>query len=257
MPSSEDRSTRLLGRIKSFLTPTTPALVAILLLPVLAVILLWPAANGRPDPVRSLCENNLRQIGLALHMYHDCYLCFPPAFVADEKGWPIHSWRVLILPFLETRDADALDKLYQKYDFSVPWNHANNRFVLEHMPDVFSCPADPDVGKNLTSYFAVFGPNCVFEGTQPNRILDMTDGTSNTAIVGEAIGLHVPWTKPEDVNVSLYTELGQPGGFSRAHLGGAHLLFGDGAVRYIEAYIEPQTLRHIFIRNDGEKVPEF
>jgi len=148
--------------------------------------------RGGPNP----CKKSLHEFGLALHHYHDTYRSFPPAYVADEQGRPMHSWRVLILPFLDSRE------LYDRYDSSVPWNHPNNRYVLEHMPEVYSCYRDPDREKMVTSYFAVFGPNCVFEGATPTRMRDMTDGPGNTLMVGEAVGLHVPWTKPEDVDIT-------------------------------------------------------
>src|SRR5262249_7322884 len=49
---------------------------------------------------RSRCIYKLRQIGMALHSYHDKFGSFPPAYIADENGRPIHSWRVLLLPYL-------------------------------------------------------------------------------------------------------------------------------------------------------------
>jgi hypothetical protein len=63
---------------------------------------------------RGNCSSNLKQIGLALNSYHDQYHCFPPAYVAGADGKPMHSWRVLLLPFFED---PTLGKLYQQYDF--------------------------------------------------------------------------------------------------------------------------------------------
>src|SRR5690349_21111160 len=69
---------------------------------------------------RSSCNCNLKQIGLALHNYHDTYGSFPPAYVADAEGRPMHSWRVLILPFIDCND------LYKEYNFSEPWSSPDN-----------------------------------------------------------------------------------------------------------------------------------
>ena len=69
---------------------------------------------------RSDCQGRLRQIALALQCYHDVYKSFPPAYVADETGKPMHSWRVLILPFLEQK------ALYDQYRFDEPWDGPNN-----------------------------------------------------------------------------------------------------------------------------------
>ena len=63
---------------------------------------------------RVQCTNNLKQIGLAMQNYHSAYGTFSPAFIADEQGNPMHSWRFVILPFLEEQG------LYEAYDFSQP-----------------------------------------------------------------------------------------------------------------------------------------
>ena len=59
---------------------------------------------------------HLNQLQLAFHNYHQAYGQFPPAFIADDNGTPMHSWRVLILPYIEQQ------ALYNAYDFSEPWN---------------------------------------------------------------------------------------------------------------------------------------
>ena len=62
-----------------------------------------------------LWRANLKEIALAIHNYHDVYQRFPPAYVADEDGKPMHSWRVLVLEFI--RDPTA-KQLYNQYDFT-------------------------------------------------------------------------------------------------------------------------------------------
>ena len=76
-----------------------------------------PRQAGR----RSICENNLRQIALALQNYHQANGCFPPAYVADKNGKPMHSSRMLILPYV------GFDDLYKAYDFTEPWDGPNNK----------------------------------------------------------------------------------------------------------------------------------
>src|SRR5204863_151662 len=70
---------------------------------------------------RSNCKGELKQIGLALLNYREVYGCFPPAFIADESGRPMHSWRVLILPYIDHVS------LYYEYRFDEPWDGPNNR----------------------------------------------------------------------------------------------------------------------------------
>ena len=74
------------------------------------------------------CSNSLKNISLALQNYHDTYRTFPAAYVPDKDGEPMHSWRVLILPYIEERN------LYDKYDFTEPWDGPNNSKLLADMP---------------------------------------------------------------------------------------------------------------------------
>src|SRR4051812_3837711 len=61
--------------------------------------MLSPGGGSREAPRRTKCKNHLKDIALALHNYHDAYGTFPPAYIADQNGRPMHSWRVLILPY--------------------------------------------------------------------------------------------------------------------------------------------------------------
>ena len=70
----------------------------------------WPAAR------RMQCMNNLKQIALALHNYSSDYNALPPAYTVDVDGKPLHSWRTLILPYLEQQ------ALYETIDMTKPWN---------------------------------------------------------------------------------------------------------------------------------------
>jgi type II secretory pathway pseudopilin PulG len=69
---------------------------------------------------RFQCLNNLRQIALALQNYRDDFGCFPPAYVADDAGKPMHSWRVLILPYMDRKE------VYSQYNFNEPWDGPTN-----------------------------------------------------------------------------------------------------------------------------------
>ena len=73
----------------------------VLLVGFLILTVLPPVTDtGRPAR-RTECKNHLKQLALAMHNYHDKYGSFPPAYIADKNGRPMHSWRVLLLPFLE------------------------------------------------------------------------------------------------------------------------------------------------------------
>lgn len=220
----------------------------------LMVALLLPAVSGAREAARrTACKNNLKQIGLALHNYHEVYGSFPPAYIADKDGKPMHSWRVLILPYL------GQSYLYDIYDFSKPWDSPENRNVLNMMPDVYRCPSDVKQGapSTTTSYAASFGPHCVFRGSEPVRIPDIADGTSNTIIVGEASGAAIPWTKPVDVDVSQFPLVGDPRGFSSEHKGGCQILLGDGSVRFVSEHTPEPTLRALYTFDGNETVLDY
>lgn len=217
------------------------------------VALLLPAVQqAREAARRAQCSNNLRQIGLALHNYHEVWKSFPPAYIADADGKPMHSWRVLILPYLDS------STLYQEYNFSEPWDGPNNSRLLSRMPAVYRCPSHaggPD--ETFTAYAAVFGENCMFRGDKPVRISDVTDGTSNTMLIGEASHAAIPWMKPEDIDIKLHPSLGDKQGFSSDHAGGLQVLMADGSVRFLSQHLTPQTLQALFTRNGNEKVGDY
>jgi prepilin-type processing-associated H-X9-DG protein len=216
---------------------------------ILLALLLPAIQSAREAARRTQCMNNLKQIGLALHMYHDRYNTFPPAYVADASGKPMHSWRVLVLPFLDQQS------LYNEYDFSEPWDGPNNSRLLTRMPRLFACPSDPNAATSTTTdYAGVLGEHCVFRGAQSVTIASISDGTSNTLLVGEVAGAKIPWMRPDDIDITKHPALGDPDGFSGNHPGGVIFLLCDGSVRFISQSVNPQTLKALFTR-DGNEVP--
>lgn len=224
---------------------------ALLVIPCLIALLLPAVQQAREAARRSACKNNLKMIGLALHNYHDAYDSFPPAYVADANGRPMHSWRVLILPFIDK------GLLYERYDFSQPWDSPANLAVGEMMPEVYRCPSSDQMAGNVTNYAAVFGPDSIFRGAEPVGFRDITDGAGVTLMIGEASGAGISWTQPVDIDVSNGTNLGDPNGFSSEHVGGVQFLMADGAVRFINADINLQVLESMFTRDGGEAVNAF
>ena len=168
----------------------------VLCLPCLVVALL-PSVGSGPPGRRSICQNNLHQIALALQNYHQVNGCFPPAYVADKNGKPMHSWRVLILPYMDQ------SPLYKAYDFTQPWDGPNNKKVLATRPIVYACPADPSAcaaGAAQTSYVAVVGPNAAWAG-EKSRIapVDFPGGASKTIMLVEVAESGIAWTEPRDL----------------------------------------------------------
>jgi len=252
----ESRSGKSAGRklpIWVILLIVGGAVLGLLMICAIPVALLLPAVQqAREAARRSQCKNNLKQIGLALHNYHDVYGSFPPAYIPDANGKPMHSWRVLILPFIDQAP------LYAQYDFSEPWDSAKNSQLLARMPPVYACPSDPtSPGSTTTAYAAPVGKHCIFDGSRATKMGDIIDGTSNTLLVGEVSGAAIPWMKPDDVDISKTPSIGAPGGFGSRHVGGAHFLMGDGAVRFISSSIAQPTLDALYTRDGSEKIGDF
>lgn len=227
------------------------ALFLMLCICLLPPFMLPAVQQAREAARRTQCKNNLKQIGIALHNYHDVYSSFPPAYVPDENGNPMHSWRVLLLPYLDE------SPLYDQYDFSKPWDDPANQHVMDSMPAVYKCPTNTDVLDNLTHYAAVMGPGCAFEGSEGIKLRSFTDGMSNTILVGEVTNAGIPWTAPIDIDVTVHATINDPEGFSSHHVGGVQFLIGDGSVKFISENINPRTLENLFQRNDGNVIGFF
>ena len=147
-----------------------------------------------------MCQNNLKQIALALLNYHQANGCFPPAYIADKNGKPMHSWRVLILPYME------MNALYNAYDFTEPWDGPKNKKLLATALQGYVCPSDPNAyapGATQTSYVAVVGRNAAWAGEKSRKLgpVDFPGGASNTIMVVEVANSGIPWMEPRDLSL--------------------------------------------------------
>ena len=124
-------------------------LVLVIALIAVLISFMLPAQRvSRPAARSSQCRNNLKQIAMALHHYADAYGVLPPAYTVDAEGKPLHSWRTLILPYLEQQ------KLYDKIDLMKPWDDPVNAEAGKSDVWAYSCPSA--VGTALrTTYQAI------------------------------------------------------------------------------------------------------
>ena len=235
-------------------------ILVVVLLGVLACggLFVWiPMATmptGREAARRMQCSNNLKQIGLAMHNYHDAFGCFPPAYVPDENGQPMHSWRVLVLPYLEQKP------LYDQYNFDEPWDSPQNLALANLVPPVFQCPSDTLVGPSETSYLMIVGPGTVSDGPTATKIQEIADGTSNTILVVEAAGCGVNWLEPRDLDAERLSYLIDDPvdrGIASEHPDGANFLFCDGSVTLVDVAVEPEEVRAMSTISGGEEVDRY
>jgi prepilin-type processing-associated H-X9-DG protein len=206
---------------------------------------------AREEALRSQCSNNLKQIALALHDYHDVWKCFPPARTLGPDGKTWHSWRMLLVPFIEAKP------LYEQYQKDEPWNGPNNKNLHGTPWSIFRCPGAPWRDRYTTSYLAVVGPETAWPGADSGDFAHLTDGLSRTILVVEVANSDIHWMEPRDLEFNdLFGSTAAGGKLkpSSHHPGGFNVLFGDGSVRWLPEDVARQKLREMLTRNGGESV---
>ena len=191
-------------------------LVVIAIIAILIGLLLPAVQKVREAAARTKCQNNLKQLGLALHNFHDTYNVFPASgWTTAGPGNPdgkFVGWRPLILPFIEQANLQRL------YDFKLNWWEGTNLTAAATQLKIFQCPSSPDrdvtsaVSKpprpamtfpsplGTTDYEAIMGVQLgifdpllynssnrfsVMHRNSRNKMLDVHDGTSTTVMVVE------------------------------------------------------------------------
>lgn len=201
-------------------------IILLLVVSVIFIALLLPSVNkGRPSP-RTLCVSNLKQIGLALQNYHSTYGCFPPVALLGTDGKPAHSWRVLLLPYLDYQ------QLYDQYRFDESWDGPHNAELAKSCPAFYRCPAHSTSG---CSYLAVVGPRTAWPNDQPMKLARIQNASKTIQIV-EVVDSGINWLEPRDLTVRAVDQAinGTGLGISSKHAGGANVLYCDGSVLFLE-----------------------
>jgi hypothetical protein len=190
-----------------------------------------------------VCKNNLKQIGLALHNYHDTYCAFPPPFTVDENGKPLHSWRTLILPFLDQQS------LYEKIDLSKPWDGPANAEAYATEIPVFKCPS-VELPDGKTTYLALVTADSFFRNDEPTVFAGDSEQNAQTVMVIEVAPEYaVHWMQPFDADAQ--TGMGFGEDTELAHQGGTHALFVDGTVDFLSAEIPQEERRGLMTYEAG------
>jgi prepilin-type N-terminal cleavage/methylation domain-containing protein/prepilin-type processing-associated H-X9-DG protein len=264
------------------------------------VALLLPAVQAAREAARgSQCKNHLKQIGLALHQYHDSLGRLPAGWVANEpQGTPGWGWAAATLPYLEQR---ALDESIRR---QLPIADPANESARETIVPVLLCSSDPhpkvftifggketeedegfapniEAGKPLfrmarANYVGMFGiseiedaPGAgegVFYFLSRTRFSEVTDGLSNTLLVGErnAKQGNPVWAGVvAGANEAMARVVGvgdhPPNDphhhfddFASYHPGGVHFLYGDGSVQRLNNQIDVKVFQALCTRGCGE-----
>lgn len=215
--------------------------VFVLMIVGVLIALLLPAVQAAREAARrAQCINNVRQINLALLNYESANGSFPPAYTVDENGKRLHSWRVLILPYLGEQ------AMYKRFDLTEAWNSPRNQAAAQYCPAVFKCPSNPSAGTtDFTDYLVADGPGMLFEGAKQTELRDITDGLSNTLSVVEVKSSDVLWYEPRDMDGanSAFVISSKANEIGSLHPGGAIVGYGDGSVQFVANSSDPALLK--------------
>lgn len=207
---------------------------------------LAPIKAARDAALRSQHMNSFKQIGLAMHNYHDTHKRFPARAWSDKDGKPLLSWRVQILPFLDEAE------LYKEFRLDEPWDSEHNKKLIEKMPKVFENPRIAGLDKGQTTFLVPIAEKSIFEGKEGMKIQQITDGLSNTILAVEGDAKHaVIWTKPDDLQIDpkdpaqgLFVDKQKQ----------TLTLFADGSVRGISVEKHAEKLPALFSTSGAEPV---
>ncbi|WP_158265568.1 DUF1559 domain-containing protein [Blastopirellula marina] len=229
----------------------TPIMVVVGILAFFGIAFVLLPGTGHPRSVsyRMQSTNNLKQIGLALHNYHDMYGELPPAYIVDENGRPLTSWRVLLLPLLEQK------ALYDQFDLDAPWDSPTNLPLVQQMPQIYTSPYFYGTqSQGRTPYLGIV--DAIDGGTilRPGKgrtMKEVADGPSNTAMVIDDPGRMVIWTKPDDIDpLELLTMVP----WDQNDLHGILVLRGDVSVQHLSEQERAQLVGLIFC--DDGRIPK-
>lgn len=187
-----------------------------------------------------------RQVAKAFLKYEEENGSFPPPFSVDAKGKPLHSWRVLLLPYIEQRN------LFKLFRIDEPWDSKHNLEVAQNVPVQYSIgPAKIVDGLLHTRILAMVGDDSVIR-TETTKFQSIVDGTVDTISV--AVGSEeqaVPWTKPVDLQ-------GTPDELSKkmldANPDGFWVATTDSAVHYVPPKADAEKLAWALQINDGNLI---
>jgi RNA polymerase sigma factor (sigma-70 family) len=191
---------------------------------------------------------NLKRIADAIHAYLEANNYFPAAAIVSRNGTPLLSWRVAILRYL----GESEKALYGQFKLSEPWDSPHNKALLAKMPKVYvpAVAKNGEKDKNFTHYLGFVGKGAIFERDKMVTLDSVTDGTSNTLMIVEAVTA-VPWTKPEDLEFTGRSLLPRLGGqFKEGFLG----VTADGFPRLFKKSLDPTLLVEMITYGGGEVI---
>jgi Protein of unknown function (DUF1559) len=236
------------------------------------------------------CENNLKSLVLGLHNYHSTFEQIPAAYLTDEKGRPIHSWRPMIAPFLGQQP--------DLYHWDIPWDSPKNRGFATNAPIWFenpegketaeeirkssefdgkdywlrlksgwiqpphysmfhTCPCHDHQENFVIDYVAVTGEQTAWPDSKTISFKDITDSHDTTILLVEIDHSDILWSEPRDLRFDLlHFEINSKKGpsISSPHAQGPAIAFVDGSVARLSESIPPEIVKAMLTICGGEKL---
>lgn len=239
---------------------------------VLIALLLPAVQQAREAARRSQSKNNLKQLALSLHNYHDSYNQLPPGTRPNPKLKPEErlSWIVDILPYLDQAP------LFNKVDLKAGWKDKSNEIVKTPLAILLNpSQSSPSVrdGYGVTNYVGIAGMGKeaatlpitdnrvgMFGYDRAVKFRDVTDGLSNTMMITDASKDFGPWAQGGTATIRALTTkpyINGPDGIGSPHAGIINVLMGDGSVRAVSQNIDPKVFEALSTIHGGEDVGDF
>ncbi len=261
-------------------------LVVISVVSVLMALLLPAVQQAREAARRTECQNRLRQLGLALHNYHDSHQILPPGAIVIGPAFPTFSgwgWGAMLLPYVDQ------NPLYSQIDFSHGNAVGGNRLLIPTPLTIWQCPSDsappqvtvpvpghPDVAFAAGNFV---GNRGILSELSHVKMAEISDGLSQTIFLGErvfhpninnTVAYASCWCgviSESDIYVFNSTpyvavlaanringSMSSPANFSSRHIGGAYFTFGDGAVRFLSENMDGIAFEALGTPNGSEPI---
>ena len=207
--------------------------LTILLVPLILFLFVGVPAIGdaREAARRMLCSGRTNQLTLAFLLYHEQHGHFPPAYTVDENGNPLHSWRVLILPYMEQ------GKLYEQIRLDEPWDSEHNRRFHNIQLGIFQCPSR---NRNVwglrynCDYSVIIGTDTVFPGAKVVSLDDIATPSDTILFVERMVPVN--WMDPNhEIRFDAASEgiNRHPFGIGSEHSRGVNAGFAEGGYRFL------------------------
>lgn len=244
-------------------------IVVIASLSILMGLMLPAVQHARETARRITCSNNLAQQGLALQQFESSFRSFP----AGAEAGTLHAWSTKILPHLEQ------GSVYQHIDFKADWDSPKNAIWSRQSLPVFACPSSLKNYTGLTDYCGIsgsshkakwdIGRNGILFPLDPSEkpvaMASITDGTSNTIAIAEAIAVGEDnygfWACGANClghdEGSINNRFGSLDEIASLHRGGANAAFADGSVRFLSESMSLDVVAALCTRNNQEVVSSF